>query len=207
MRRWTVALAILSCFVLPFAFVIGGVIPVDQRRWWYALAGLLALGVARWTGASLRDLGFRGGNARAAVLPYTAFALLGAVVIVVVAVSIGRVPRTSWWLVPHFRYGILIPVSAAQEFFYRGLLTVLLQRLTASPSAIIVANASLFAFLHTIFPEPAVVLPLSFLGGFVFTALWLRLPNLWLASAAHAVLNFVFVLFCFGSFETSCTRV
>ena len=50
------------------------------------------------------------------------------------------------------------------------------------------------------------VLPLAFLGGIAFAALWLRWLNLWIASAAHVMLNAAFTLFCFGGFDGSCRR-
>ena len=204
MRRTSTAIVTLLIFVLPFALVWGGVVPVEVRWWLYAVAGAVAFAVVRRVGLSWRDLGFRWDNTRAAWLPYAALAVLGVAAIVIVARVAGRVPRAEWWLAPHFAYGLLIPVSVVQEFFFRGLLIPLLQRVNQRRWFVITADASLFAFLHVIFPDPASVLPLSFLGGIVFAWLWLRWPNIWLASAAHVVLNAAFVLFCFGSFEMSC---
>ncbi|MDO8599393.1 MAG: CPBP family intramembrane metalloprotease [bacterium] len=199
-------LIIATIFALPFALVWGGVVPVDLRRWLYAAAGVVAFGVVLQSGLSLRDLGFRWDNARAAALPYALFAIVGAAAIVAFALAVGRMPRAEWWLAPHFAYGIIIPISVAQEFFYRSMLVPLLQRLSHVRSFVIIVNAALFAFLHIIFPDPAIVLPSTFLAGVIFAWLWLRWPNIWIASATHIVLNAAFVLFCFGGFETSCIR-
>lgn len=206
MRRASVMTTILVLYLLPFALVAGGVVPVELRRWLYVVGGIAAFVIVRHARLSWRDFGFRWDNARAALVPYAAFALLGATGIVAVALASGRVPRAEWWLAPHFRYMLLIPVSAAQEFFYRGMLMPMLAVVTQRRWVIILLNAALFAFLHIIFPDPLIVLPLSFLGGAVFAALWLRWPNIWLASAAHVVLNASFVLFCFGSFDGICVR-
>ena len=206
MKRPAAIAIVLALFVLPFALVAGGVVPVDLRRWLYIFAGVVTIAVARREGWSFRDLGIRWDNARAAALPYGILAALGAMAIVTVALAMGRVPAVAWWAKPHFALGLFIPVSAAQELFYRGLLIPLLQCIHAARWFVIVANAALFAFLHIIFPNAPVVMPLSFLGGLVFAWLWLRWPNLWLASAAHVVLNAAFVLFCFGSFDGSCIR-
>lgn len=203
MRRGTAIAIIFIIFVLPFALVWGGVVPVEYRRWLYAIVGLAAFAIARrqWT---WRELGFRWDNARAAVLPYAAFAIVGAIAIIAVSLAIGRSPRTTWWLAPHFRYGLLLPISAAQELFYRSILIPILQRIVPVRWFVILADAALFAFLHIIFPDPWIVMPVTFIGGILFTAIWLRYPNFWLASVAHVALNAVFVLFCFGSIERSC---
>lgn len=197
---------IATIFVLPFALVWGGVVPVDLRRWLYAAAGVVAFGVVVQSGLSLRDLGFRWDNARAAALPYACFAIAGAIAIVAFALAVGRTLRAEWWIAPHFAYGIIVPISVAQEFFYRSMLVPLLQRLSHARAFVIIAGAALFAFLHIIFPDPVIVLPSTFLAGVIFTLIWIRWPNIWLASATHIILNAAFVLFCFGGFETSCTR-
>ncbi|MDP3771139.1 MAG: type II CAAX endopeptidase family protein [bacterium] len=197
---------ILALFVLPFALVWGGVVPVEFRRWLYVVAGIATFVIARRQHWSLRELGFRWDNARAAALPYAILAIVGAATIIAIALGTGRVLRAQWWLTPHFAYGLLIPVSAAQELFYRALLIPLLARVHSNRAFVVLINAALFAFLHVIFPDPAIVLPLSFVGGIAFAALWLRWPNLWLASAAHILLNAAFTLFCFGTLETSCGR-
>lgn len=205
MRRSSAFAFIIALYILPFALVAGGVVPVELRRWLYVVGGIAAFVIVRHARFSWRDFGFRWDNARAALLPYAAFAVLGAAGIIAVALASGRVPRTEWWLAPHFRYGLLIPVSAAQEFFYRGMLMPMLAVVTQRRWLIIVINAALFAFLHIIFPDPFTVLPFSFLGGTVFAALWLRWPNIWLASAVHIVLNAAFTMFCYGGFDGSCT--
>ncbi|MDO8463346.1 MAG: CPBP family intramembrane metalloprotease [bacterium] len=195
--------AIVGIFVVPFLLVEIGVIPVELRRWVYVAVGIVALAVAvkRY---SMREMGVQWANVRVAVLAYGLFAVVGAAGIVGVALATGRVLRPEWWLAPHFRYGVLIPVSVAQEFFYRSMLMPMLREVLRSPRMVIVVNAALFTLLHVVFPDPAIVLPLSFLGGIVFATLWTRWPNIWLASATHVVLNAAFTLFCFGGFETSC---
>lgn len=204
-RTLAIVAALFALYVFPFALVWAGVMPVAYRRWLYVVAGVGALMLARYLRWSRRDLGIRRDNARVALRPYALFAGVGALAIVAIAIGSGRVIRSQWWLVPHFAYGLLIPVSAAQELFYRALLIPLLARIHSNRSFIIIANAALFAFLHIIFPDPLFVLPLAFLGGIAFAALWLRWPNLWLASGAHVVLNAAFTLFCFGGFDGSCS--
>lgn len=206
MRRSAVIILIILLYILPFALVVGGVVSVELRRLLYVIGGIVAFIFTRHARLSWRDFGFRLDNARAALLPYAAFAVLGAAGIVAVALASGRVPRAEWWLAPHFRYGLLIPVSAAQEFFYRGMLMPMLAVVTQRRWLVVLLNAALFTFLHIIFPDSAIVLPLAFLGGLVFAALWLRWSNIWLASATHIVLNAAFTMFCYGGFVRSCVH-
>jgi len=204
MGRLRVAGVIVLLYVLPFALVALGIIPVDWRRFLYVLAGIVALGVALTLRALPRDFGFRWDNARPAAIAYGVPTLLGIAAIIAVSLAIGRRVRPEWWLVPHFRYALLLPVSAAQEFFYRGTLTILLSRISTAAPFLVLVNAFLFAFLHVIFPDPWFVLPGTFAVGIVFSLLWLTHPNVWIASAAHVALNAPFVLFCFGSFDRTC---
>lgn len=204
MQKRCAVFTVVTLFVLPFAFVAVGVIPVDVRRWVYVIAGILAIGVVmreRWT---LRDLGFRWDTARPSAIAYGLVTLIAVTLIVAVSFALDRVPRPEWWLVPHFRYGFFLPISAAQELFYRSILMLLLRRISTTPIFLILANASLFAFLHVIFPDPWFVIPGTFALGVVLAWLWIRYPNFWIASLAHTFMNAVFVLFCFGSFDRSC---
>ena len=58
---------------------------------------------------------------------------------------------------------------------------------------VILVNAGLFAMLHLFYPEPALVLPLAFIGGLGFATLYYVYPNFWLSSFAHIIFNFVAV--------------
>ena len=204
--RTRAVVQIVVLFVFPIALIASGVVPVSQRFWvLLAVVAVVASIVVRdpllWSA-----MGVRTGNLRSAVVPYTALAIVGVVVVVVVAAFAGRSPRMNWWASPHF-WGIFFIISAAQEFLYRGFLISKLKDIVRSSILVIVVDATLFALLHVIFPDPALVLPMSFLAGLALAALWLRWPNLLLASVAHAVLNVSFVMYCFGSFATSCMVV
>lgn len=66
-----------------------------------------------------------------------------------------------------------------------------------SPAALILTNAVLFTFLHAVFPNYLINLPLAFVGGIAFASMYYKYPNLWLIMISHAVLNFVAVWYGF----------
>jgi membrane protease YdiL (CAAX protease family) len=206
MRRATAIVTILTLFMLPVAVLMTGVIPIVQRFWVLIVVVGSAVVVARSTRWSWRELGCRTDNVRAALVPYAIVAAIGVVVVITIASLSGRVVRSDWWFAPHF-WGLFLPISIAQEFLYRSVLVPLLQRIHRAPWFVVSANATLFAFLHVLFPDLRFILPMTFFAGAVLTWTWLRWPNVWLASAVHVILNIVFTLFCFGGFETSCIHV
>jgi membrane protease YdiL (CAAX protease family) len=206
MRRATAIVTTFTLFVLPIILLMVDVVPVAQRHWvLIAVVGAVAV-VARYHRWSWRDLGCRVDTVRTAVIPYAILATIGAAFVVAIASMSGRAVRLNWWLAPHV-WGLFLPISIAQEFLYRSVLIPLLRRIHRASWFVIGVNAALFAFMHVLFPDPQFVLPMTFLAGTAFAALWLRWPNLWLASAVHAVMNLSFVLFCFGGYETSCLRL
>jgi membrane protease YdiL (CAAX protease family) len=69
----------------------------------------------------------------------------------------------------------------------------------------IVVNALLFASFHGIYPNPMFSMSLAFIAGLGFSTMYDRYPNLWLIAASHMALNYVGTLYCFLSFESSCS--
>jgi membrane protease YdiL (CAAX protease family) len=52
-------------------------------------------------------------------------------------------------------------------------------------------------FLHVIFPNPMIGLPIAFIGGIGFAVMYLRYPSLPLIILSHALINFFVVLYGF----------
>ncbi|MBI4433993.1 CPBP family intramembrane metalloprotease [Candidatus Uhrbacteria bacterium] len=196
-------LQILTVIALPTVLTYLGVIPLAFRGW--TLLAVTAVVIAiiareRW---SPRDLGLRGDTLRTGWSRYLIGTVLGVLAIVGLAALTGRRTLPNWWMSPHFLGGFLI-VSIAQEIIFRGFLIPKLQGLLRSTAFTVLANALLFTAIHAIFPSPAIVLPLTFLGGLLLALLYVRYPNLVLVTAAHIALNVTATLYCFASTQTSC---
>jgi membrane protease YdiL (CAAX protease family) len=123
----------------------------------------------------------------------TSLALCG---IILFSEWMGRVSVSHGWTKPHFLF-LFIVVSFFQEFAFRGFLMPLLKKIFSDGVTIVLLNALLFAVMHVIYPFPVIGLPLAFLGGIFFAALYHKYPNLILVTIAHSVLNFAMVWYGF----------
>lgn len=130
------------------------------------------------------------------LVPYILFTIVGVIVISAFGEKTGHEEMSQWWLNDHLLYLFLI-VSAFQEIAYRGYLIPALQKIVKSPALVLFFNALIFTYMHAIFPNPQINLPLAFVGGLGFAAIYMRYPNLFLIILSHAVLNFCAILFGF----------
>ncbi len=183
-------------FVLPVLLLYFGLVPESWRIVVLFISSLFIYGIIKYERWEQKDFGYRIDNFRHALLPYTAFTLVGVTLIIWFADQNGMTPVEGWWTNPHFLYLFLI-VSFLQEFAFRGFLIPLLKKVFKDRLGIVLINALLFTLIHILYPVPTIMLPLAFIGGLGFATLYMIYPNLILISLAHAVLNFVAVLFGF----------
>lgn len=187
---------ILLVFIIPIVLLNTGYIPIQYRV--ILLVVLVStlfilLIKEKWTFVML---GFQKNTSRPEILAYIFFTLAGILIISQLGEKIGREEIAQWWHYPHFLYMFFV-VSVFQEIAYRGYLMPALGKIFTAPDRIVLTNALLFTFLHTIFPPYIINLPLAFIGGIGFGLLYMKYPNLWLMIISHAILNFVAVLFGF----------
>jgi membrane protease YdiL (CAAX protease family) len=199
------ALEIFFILVFPILLLKFGVLPLQHRVWLFVPVSLMIfLSVWRekekW---SWKKLGVRNDNLKTSFLPYLLATVSGVGVILVLAHVLGRHPLTGWQDEVHFQFMFVVS-SFYQEFVYRGYLMPKLESMFSSSWIVIIANAGLFTFLHIIFPNLTLILPLLFTAGVVFALMYKRYPNLLLISLAHSAVNFTAVLYCFASLATHC---
>lgn len=187
---------VFAIFVVPIALIYFGVIPAEWRLVVLLMGALMIYGIIRKEKWSLRMLGVTRFHTEKAFIPYLIFTVTGVFFIIGLA--------SVWHHTPQFEAGnmlhllfLFLPISALQEFAYRGYLMPVLYHIYRSPVRIIFINTILFAFLHVIYPEAQVNLPLAFIGGLGFSMMYYRYPNLILISLTHAILNFTAVLYGF----------
>lgn len=195
-KNWEINLQIFIVFVIPIILINTGIIPIQYRVWTMGILVSILLFILikeKWT---WQMLGLNTNTFRKYALPYIIFTTIGVVGVVVFGERTGQEEIARWWTYNHFIYGFFL-VSLLQEIAYRAYLIPALGKLISNPLKIIVVNALLFTFLHTIFPNPILGLPLAFIGGIGFSFMYLRFPNLPLVVLSHAVLNFVIVLYGF----------
>ena len=137
---------------------------------------------------SLKDLGFRTDNFVSGIKNYFLVTFLLAYSLFVFAEFSGLtfVNIFSDW---HF-YGVFILVSFSQEFIFRSYLVNESKKHFKKNRNIAFLNAFLFGLMHTILPNPDLMFILSFIGGFVWTIVYLKHPNIYLVGISHSIINF-----------------
>lgn len=189
-------LQIFIVFILPILLIDLGVLSIRYRT--AMLIALVSILIAivikeKWTP---KMLGFDFINIKKYLIPYLGYTILAVLFIILFGENIGQEELAKWWNYNHFIYGFLL-VSAFQEIAYRGYLIPALGKLIKRPFHIIIVNTLLFTFLHSIFPNPIIGLPLAFIGGIGFAYMYTRYPSLILIILCHAVINFLVVLYGF----------
>jgi membrane protease YdiL (CAAX protease family) len=138
---------------------------------------------ARRTPGALRVWGMRRDNFRPALRAQLVFVAVGAAALVVYGAATGSLslPATFWTTVA------LYPIwGVAQQFALQNLLARNLTRVLATPPALALGAAVLFALSHV--PRWELVV-LTLVAGVAFTLIYRRFPNLWAVGIAHGVLG------------------
>lgn len=189
-------LEIVYIFIVPVVLLYIGVIPHSWRLLVLFSCSLLIMSIVRYQKWTKVQLGLSNSFRTSAIVFWGAFTIIGVLAIVYYAKWFNFSPinvfhwKESWRLLLFF-----IPLSVLQEVAYRSFLTQRLREISFSVRHRVFLNASLFALLHIIYPYAALTLPIAFLGGLAFAAIYERYPSLALACIAHSALNFTAVLF------------
>ncbi len=187
---------ILFLFISPIVILYFGIIPFSARLWILGLYMLVAISIVIRQERSLRSLGMRSDNLKTTVVPYTIFTLVSVLLLLLFAHILGKEPIPEWTHNSSLLF-LFIPISFTQEFLYRSVLMTELRRFYASIISVIIVNSLLFTFLHIIYGEPFITLPLALVAGVGFSFMYYKYPNLWMIALSHSILNFVAVLYSF----------
>jgi membrane protease YdiL (CAAX protease family) len=198
-----IILQIVFIFVIPIFILYFGILPLQYRLYILALFSTLTLLLVLKKHYTTRELGLRMDNITEGIVPYTIFTLVGSAVILTLAVFLDFKALPNWYTNFHLVF-LFLPISAAQEFLYRGFLIPETEKITKNIFVVIAVNTILFTFLHIFYANPNLpyggmflILPLGIASGLGFSLMYHRYPNLYLVSASHAVLNFLVCLFPF----------
>lgn len=191
---------IFFIFILPIALLIFGVIPVTWRMVVLCVAMLFMYGVIQNEKISDAEMGLGAKSFQRSIIPYILFTILGAVFLIRLSGHLGIRPSIVWYESPHLLF-LFLPVSLLQEIAYRGFLFHKLRQLSSKWWVVVGANVVLFTILHAIYPMPDIMLPVAFVSGIGFALMYRFFPNLLLISGAHAILNFIAILYGFFFFH------
>jgi membrane protease YdiL (CAAX protease family) len=189
---------ILFVFFVPIFLLQTGVIRAENRIWILILVVTILTMILVYEKWDSKMLGLSKQNFKKFLPQYFVFTAIGVLFIIYLSEGIlNKEEIKNWWNYSHFLYMFFI-VSFFQEIAYRGYLIPALGKLTnKNTSTIIFVNALLFTYLHIIFGNLGISLPLAFLAGISFSSMYIKYPNLILIIISHSILNFFAVLYGF----------
>jgi len=195
MRRLTIILEIVLIFVLPVLWFLLGLGTNEIRLYVFEIFVVLVLVLAISRKMNFRGMGFRLDNfwkSLKLLLPGTILAVI--IILVLFKLNIGtKYFFGQWWKNNFFPYYVLLG-TFSQEFGFRGYLLMRLKSLFKNPLLIILINALLFAWLHILHYRVFVIVE-AFVFGAYLTWVYLKQPNIFAATLAHAVVGaFVIIL-------------
>jgi membrane protease YdiL (CAAX protease family) len=161
-----------------------------------SVSSLFIYGIIRREEWSLKEMGIRHDNLKKALPFYLVFTILGIVILLLIK-DLAELPKITDKAFIIKTWVFFLPISFFQEFAFRSFLIPRLKSVFHNKYTIIFINAILFTFLHIIYPNMAVVLPLIFVSGLLFAWLYLKYPNLVLISISHSILNILAMLLGF----------
>ena len=192
---WFLVLQILFLFVLPVILIKYNLISIKSRLYFLFLLPIIIIIDIVYNNWSLTQIGFRFDNLSTGFMPYLVLASIGALILLIFSKILGRdIDKNILTKDSHFIYLMFIPISILQQFIFQGYLLNKLLLTQLDPFLSILIVASLFAFMHFIYPNAFLHVPLAFLGGILFAQTYYYYPNIYLASIMHLILNPIAVL-------------
>jgi len=185
---WEIASVITSCLlaewvVLSFAggSKLAGAVPV-----------ILALGLMLYShrerGENAKDVGFRMDNFFAACR----LLWFPTVAVILLFIGVAWFARHSLVLAPWRNRFLLLPLWALfQQYALNGFINRRAQLALGKGMKSVLVVALVFSLLH--FPNPLLVI-LTFAGGFIWAAVYQRVPNLFALALSHSVSSIALAL-------------
>ncbi|MEL6804178.1 MAG: CPBP family glutamic-type intramembrane protease [Bacteroidota bacterium] len=183
-------LVVVLIFVFPVLLVTVSVIPFQFRIGVLVLVTLFTGLYLYLTGWQWSDLGFRTDNVFVVWWHYVVGGVAGVVGIKLYAYLLAR--RWHYRMfgqAPHFLLGFIVVVSLAQQLLFFGFLLTYSLSVFGSVLAAITLVSLLFMYLHIVYPNLQINLPLAGVGGVLFCLVFITGPNFYLATLLHIVLN------------------
>ncbi|MCA9353802.1 CPBP family intramembrane metalloprotease [Candidatus Nomurabacteria bacterium] len=182
----------LLIFLLPVLLIYYGVISHTQRLPLLVLVVLSVFLIIKREKWKLEDMGIHLNKFGSGLFYYASFTAIGFLGLVYYSFLVNKGSVPSFSINPYLLLSF-IPISFFQEFLYRGFMMKMLSSVFHERMTIVLINSALFTVLHIIYPLPLFMLPLAFISGLYFSVIYTYIPNLFLVSVSHAILNLVAV--------------
>jgi len=194
-NKYKTLLEIALIFIVPVLLVYFNIISNNFRLIVLVIITLVVFFIIFKEHWIFEILNIRINNLKNTFTPYFIFTTLGVATLIVFAGFLGKnqISVNLYYLF----FGWSIPISIVQEFLYRAFLIEKLRRVYTSSVIIILVNAVIFTFMHILYDQSLIILPMVFLSGAAFAWMYLKYPNLLLISLSHGILNFIAIWYGF----------
>jgi membrane protease YdiL (CAAX protease family) len=190
---------IFFLYLFPIFCIYADIIKYKYRLTVLSIITLVTVLIIVLENWSLADLGIRFDNFIAYLGPYIVFTIgISLLMIVISRKILKRQHIIRWWTNRRLTIGF-IPISAVQEFLFRGFLIPVLYEMLGSMFLVIIVNSAIFMFMHVIYNHTVADMLLVFLEGVLLAVMYILFPNLILISLAHAAHNFIAEYYTFFS--------
>jgi len=191
-----IIIQILVIFIIPVLLLYFKIFSTNWRVVLLAVSSLFIYGIIRHEHWTYDDMGVKYDNFKKALPFYLFFTVLGVLVLLLIdhKVNLPEIGSRAFYIKT---LAFFIPSSFFQEFAFRSFLIPRLKMIFNNNYYIIFFNTILFVFMHIIYSNWGVILPLLSISGILFAWLYIKYPNLILVSVAHSILNITAVLLGF----------
>ena len=150
---------------------------------------------------TLKEMWFRVDNIKSWILMYTWLTIFSVVFAYIMKELLNHWINPDWKTSMHFKITFLI-TAIIQNLVFKSFLLPLHMRVCKSVFWLVLFNAWLFWLMHIAIPPSLEHILISFFLWTLFTYVYIKNPNIYLIIIVHAIVNFVFHLFCF--FDIAC---
>jgi len=187
---------IFLIFILPVFLIYFNILDDSWRMVLLAVGALVIYGIIMREHWSFEDMGLHHHNFKKSFPFYLSFTIIGILALFILhsILNIDYVISKTFLTKTLI---LFIPISFFQEFVFRSFLVPRLKELYGNNLFVIFINAILFTFIHIIYPNLVIGLPIAFFSGIFFTWLYVKYPNLLLVSFSHIILNITAILLGF----------
>lgn len=185
---------VIYIFIIPISLVFFKAISYKYRFHTLTIISLGTFLIMIYENWTLKDMAIRFDNLSEALIPYIIFTIIGVMFLITISeVSNKRmiVTKAKYF---HLMF-LFLPVSFLQEFLFRSFLIPKLLNIFSDAFVVIMVNALLFMYLHSIYSNNALSLFITLIAGIGFSIMYLFYPNLILLTISHSFLNFFAILY------------
>lgn len=176
-------------YLLPIILLSLGYLPFSSRHVVIFFIGIILIAYAIDKNIKPADLGLRKDNLKLSLVLNLAFVVV-AILAAILGIWSGLLSKVNYEGTILFAFYYVLISAPIQEFIFRSLMFYELGLFFKNKIAKVLISASIFAFAHAMYHSWQ-VLAVTFVLGVCLGVIYLKKPNFWGVSLAHALVGIV----------------